>query len=63
MTQREIEENVKRLEKENEDFILSGIFTLNKKINENNVKIGQYQLMCKHEYENGKCKYCGKEKD
>ena len=41
MTQREIEENVKKLEKENEDFILSGIFTLNKKINENNQKIKQ----------------------
>lgn len=63
MTQREIAENVKKLEKENEDFILSGIFTLNKKINENNLKIGQYQLICQHEYENGKCKYCGKEKE
>ena len=48
MTQREIEENVKKLEKENEDFILSGIFTLNKKINENNQKIKQYQLICNH---------------
>ena len=31
-------------------------------INENNQKIKQYQLICNHEYENGKCKYCGKEK-
>lgn len=61
MTHKEIEDGVKKLEQENEQFILSGIFTLNKKINENNRKIQQYQLICDHEFENGKCKYCGKE--
>lgn len=61
MTHKEIEDGVKRLEQENEEFILSGIFTLNKKINENNLKIQQYQLVCDHEYVNGKCRYCGKE--
>lgn len=61
MTHKEIEDGVKKLEQENEQFILSGIFTLNKKINENNRKIQQYQLICDHKFENGKCKYCGKE--
>lgn len=61
MNQELLKEQVDKLNKENEEFILNGVFTLNKKINENNRKLMQYQLVCEHEFVDGKCKYCGLE--
>lgn len=60
MTVNEIQIEVNRLLQQNTDYITQGFFTLNSKIAENLERIKELQTICPHQFQSGKCVFCGK---
>lgn len=59
MTQNEIFQLVNEKNKEIEKIMDVATFVLNSKIVELQNEISDLRKQCAHEFENGKCKYCG----
>lgn len=54
---------VTRKQKQLEDLIDPTSFVLNPEVEKLQNEIAELRSMCEHDYENGVCKYCMKEKE
>lgn len=63
MTNQEIFTMVKSKKEKIDELFDPTVFVFNPEVARLEKEISDLQEMCKHEYENGVCKYCQKEKE
>lgn len=58
MTNLEIKDEVVKLNSEIMDLLDVNVFTLNNEVYQKQIKIGELQKQCTHDFENNYCNYC-----